>query len=146
MQYCVSVIFERPWFNFILVSVIIFKYLDTQRAISAFEGHKIVRSLCSRLICPKLGKREVNLPKKQFLFRKKVLHFNIAWYSSSISLLEQYLQILEVTGVTGLVYRPDSIPNVGTALTRYLVSQALWDLLSISVMYGSCVKELFNFL
>ena len=72
----------------------------------------------------------------------KVLHSKIACFSSSILLLEQYLHSLEVTGVTGLVYLPDSIPRFGTALTRYLVSQARRDLFVIFKIYGSWVKEL----
>ena len=94
---------ERPWSNFNLVSVIIFKYLDTHTAISDVAGHKIVNSLCSELICLKSGIIDVSLPKKQFLLMEKVIHSNIACLSSSILSEVQYLQILEVTGVTGLV-------------------------------------------
>ena len=138
--------FERPWSNFVLVSDIIFKYLDTHNAISTFAGHKMVNNLCSRLIWSKFGSKDVILPKKQFLFIRKVLHSKIACFSSSILFIEQYLQSLEVTGVTGLVYLPDSIPKLGTALTRYLVSQARWDLLGMLDIYGSWVKEPFSFL
>ena len=109
--------------------------MDTHTAISGVDGHKIVNSLWSGLSSLKFGNNDAILPKKQFLFKAKVSHCIIAWYSSSILLLVQYLHILEVTGVTGLVYRPDSIPNVGTALTRYLVSQALWDLFRILMIY-----------
>ena len=137
---------ERPWSNFFLVSVIIFKNFETHTAISVSEGHSIVNNLCSGFNCSKSGKNEVILPKKQFLFIEKVLHSKIACLSSSIFWSEQYLQILKVTGVTGLVYRPDSIPRFGTALTRYLVSQARWVLLWILEIYGSWVKEHFNVL
>ena len=137
---------ESPWSSFVRVSDIIFKYLDTHNVIFAFEGHKIVNNLCSGLICSKFGIKEVILPKKQFLFNRKVLHSKIACFSSSILLFEQYLHSLEVTGVTGLVYLPDSIPKLDTALTRYLVSQARWDLLCIYEIYGSWVKELLNVL
>ena len=141
-----SMVSERPWSNFILVSEIIFRYLDTHNAISTFAGHKIVSNLCSGLISSKLGNNAFNLPRKQFLFNKKVLHSKIACFSSSILLLEQYLQSLEVTGVTGLVYLPDSIPKFGTALTLYRVSQARCDLLCMFEIYGSWVKELLSVL
>ena len=117
---------ESPWSNFVRVSDIIFKYLDTHNPVWMFDGHKIVNNLCLGLICSKSGSKDVILPKKQFRFKRKVLHSKIACFSSSILLLEQYLYSLEVTGVTGLVYLPDSIPRFGTALTRYLVSQARW--------------------
>ena len=94
---------ERPWSNFTLVSVIIFKYLDTHTAISDVAGHKMVNNLCSGLISPNSGIMDVSLPKKQFLLMEKVMHSNIACLSSSILLEVQYLQILEATGVTGLV-------------------------------------------
>ena len=68
---------ERPWSNFILVSVIIFKYLDTHAAISDVAGHKMVNSLCSGLISRKSGIMDVSLPKKQFLLMEKVVHSNI---------------------------------------------------------------------
>ena len=103
LQYCMSIVSERPWSNFTLVSVIIFKYFETHNAISVLTGHKIDTSLCSGLIPTKLGRREVILPRKQFLLIEKVLHSKIACLSSSILLSEQYLHILEVTGVTGLV-------------------------------------------
>ena len=87
---------------------------------------KSVNILWLGRICSKLGSKDVNLPKKQFLFKMKVLHCKITCFSSSMLLLEPNLHSLEVTGVTGLVYLPDSIPRFGTALTRYLVSQARW--------------------
>ena len=105
---------ERPWSIFFLVSVIIFKYFETQIAISVSEGHSIVNNLCSGFNCSNSGKSELIFPKKQFLFIVKVLHSKIACLSSSILLSEQYLQIREVTGVTGLVYRPDSMPRYST--------------------------------
>ena len=120
---------DIPRSNFLLVSVIIFKYLEAQIANSVFLGQSIVNNLCSGLKFSNPGESAENLPKKQFLLIEKVLHPKIAGFSSSISLSEQYLQIREVTGVTGLVYRPDSIPRFGTALTRYLVSQVRWVLL-----------------
>ena len=103
--------------------------METHTAIPVSEGHSIVNNLCSEFKCSKSGMRDLIFPKKQFRFKEKVLHSKIACFSSSILCSEQYLQILEVTGVTGLVYRPDSIPRLGTALTRYLVSQARWVLL-----------------
>ena len=103
LQYCVSIVSERPWSNLTLVSVIIFKNLETHKAISVFAGQRIDISWCSGLIPTKFGKREVILPKKQFLLIAKVLHCKIACFSSSILLSEQYLQILEIIGVTGLV-------------------------------------------
>ena len=95
LQYWVSIVSERPWSNLTLVSVNIFKYLDTHNAISVLTGHRIDTSRCSLLIPTKFGKREVILPKKQFLLIAKELHCKIKCFSSSILLSEQYLQIIK---------------------------------------------------
>ena len=58
-----SMVSERPWSNFILVSEIIFRYLDTHNAISTFAGHKIVSNLCSGLISSKfeVGRSDIDV-------------------------------------------------------------------------------------
>ena len=124
---------DKPSSNFDLVLQMIPRYFETHNAISAFAGHKMTNSFSSLFIRENLGIKVEILPRKQFLFSRKVLQNKIACISSSTLPLSQYRQVLAEIGVTGLVYRPDSILSCDTALTLNRVSHARCDLFFIFV-------------
>ena len=80
---------DKPLSSLFLVSDKIQRYLDTHNAISEVWGHNIVKSLSSSDKRKKFGIWLDILPKKQFRFKEKVLHNNIACFSSSTLLLLQ---------------------------------------------------------
>ena len=92
-----------------LVVLKIPRYLETHFADSADTGQSSVVSCCSSVRDDKFGHIADILLRKHCLFNLKVSHFKIACNSLSHSPLEQYTHTRWATGVTGKVYRPDSI-------------------------------------
>ena len=92
-----------------LVLLRIPRYLETHLALSADTGQSIVVSCCSSVRDEKCGYIADILLRKHCLLNLNVSHFKIACSSLSHSPLEQYLHTRWATGVTGVVYRPDSI-------------------------------------
>ena len=105
--------------------VIIPKNLETHLAISIEGGHKIKLNFFSQLILSNSGINPLNRIRKHCRFSLKVLQKRMKCISSSIDSSSQYLHILSQTGVTGRVYRPDSILRELFYIPKYLYSELL---------------------
>ena len=94
---------DKPFSRCLRVSDIMPKNLETVFATSVLTGHNTVNSLSLSFKSEKPGIRADILPKKQFLFSRKVWHFRTKCSSVSNSELSQNKQILFFRGVTGEV-------------------------------------------
>ena len=129
----------------LLIFVMIPRNFDTHFAISGVGGQRMNFNFSPDDITSKFGFKTFIRFIKHWRLILKVAQKRMKCCSSSSNPSLQYLHILSRIGVTGRVYRPDSICNEW-ADTRYLVNHCLWFLFLIFTIYGSILKDPFNVL